>query len=122
MTEGMVTSRHVGFQSRGSPCVSLSSACHRVYSTWVSAFLTTRRKTRSCSGFLRALLLFDKLFNGVLFYFAVATAIIVFVPIVGLLMYAALASTLKASSSASFRSSFSPSSSTCTVAVWVCTS
>ena len=95
MTEGIVTSRHVGFQLRGSPCVSLSSAtrsttsilflfrkllyegmltsgvsvaevqqgldtcaCHRVCFTWVSAFLTALRKARSCSGFLRGLLLF----------------------------------------------------------------
>ena len=85
----------------------------------VSAFLTTRRKTRSCSGFLRGLLLFDKQFNGVLFNLAVATAIIVFVPIVGLLMYAALASTLPGSFFEDFEGVVLAHgrSSTCTVAV-----
>ena len=54
-------------------------------------------------------LLFVKRLNGLLFNLAVATAFIVFVPVVGLLMYAALASTLQTSSSASLRVSLHPS-------------
>ena len=54
-------------------------------------------------------LFFHKQLNCVFFNLAVATAFFVFVPVVGLLMYAALASTLQASSSASMRMSLRPS-------------
>ena len=54
-------------------------------------------------------LLFVNQLKGVLFNLAVVTAFIVFVPVVGLLMYASLASTLQTSSSPSLRVSLHPS-------------
>ena len=62
-------------------------------------------------------LLFVKQLNGLLFNLAVATAFIVFVPVVGLLMYAALASTLQTF----FVGVIAPVMCTITVAVWVST-
>ena len=77
--------------------------------TVFSAFLPRDERIVPVQASFMDSLLFVKRLSGLLFNLAVATAFIVFVPVVGWLMYAALASTLQTSSSASLWVSLHPS-------------